>query len=655
VTPEEFERAISDTNLTSAPGPDGLSPRLLVDALKVDAFYVFLFQFMLMCFAYSFVPTQWREAQVFILYKGRGNPLDPNSYRGISLTPILAKMYERILLSRLQAWAGTTSIATLPQFGFRKGCSTIQAVFMLQSVVHEVVTVAKQTLHAIFIDLTKAFPSIDRDAMFKFLAARGVPSHLLKAIRAFYVGNKARLRIDNLLSVSINVTLGVLEGSCLSPFLFSTVFSVIWDFVSCSPFPSDQPRVLNLGHFWLIAFADDVVILSTSFAELQTVLSKLFNELKKFNLAMNLVKTESLTFVPPRVRTAGLNAQTFEINGVKLGKVNEFKYLGIFVNARWGFPGHITRMRGRAEAAASELIRLVTHLDIRDPGRLATYFRVLVDSQWHGLELLPLAVIKEIEAVRAHFVNHLFNLPCSTATMLSLVVLDLWPPVYSAMVRRITFARKMIGHELQFVRDAFVFDKTVLARAQTGWHHDAFVLFRSMFTSEKAADFTIDRAESRLIRIKHARAPFAFSLLQVSDEATMAPFRLFQSVETLISFRLFLGKISKSSADILLLCCSSGHRFRFFNRAALRCPLCSNASWLTPHLFSCPMIEPVLARNGVSLCDFEDGMREGNWKRVMFCLAESLTIWKNSFSDCVLEDTAIYGLLQDACNLDSVN
>jgi hypothetical protein len=213
ITEREFENAIRDTNLSSAPGPDGLPPRLIVSALSTPEFYVFMFHFMQMCFLLSYVPTQWREAYVFVLYKGRGNPLDPNSYRGISLTPILAKMFERILLSRLQAWAATTPISDLPQFGFKPRCSTVQAVFILQTIVHEVVSIAKKTLFAVFIDLTKAFPSINRDAMFKFLADRGVPSPLLKSIRSFYVGNKARLRIDNLLTVAINVTLGVLEGS----------------------------------------------------------------------------------------------------------------------------------------------------------------------------------------------------------------------------------------------------------------------------------------------------------------------------------------------------------------------------------------------------------------------------------------------------------
>lgn len=132
ISPTEFDKAIADTNLTSAPGPDGLPPRLLIQCLSVPEFYVFLFQFITMCFLLSYVPTQWRTAHVFILYKGKGNPLDPNSYRGISLTPILGKLYERVLLCRLQQWASGTHLTQLPQFGFRPRCSTTQAVFTLQ-------------------------------------------------------------------------------------------------------------------------------------------------------------------------------------------------------------------------------------------------------------------------------------------------------------------------------------------------------------------------------------------------------------------------------------------------------------------------------------------------------------------------------------------
>jgi hypothetical protein len=511
VSQAEFDAAIADTNLTSAPGPDGLPPRLLIEALSVSAFYVFLLQFLTMCFVLSYVPTQWREAHVFVLYKGKGDPLDPNSYRGISLTPILAKLYERVLLFRLQSWVATTNIVQLPQFGFRPRCSTIHAVFLLQSLVHEVVTLAKKPLYAIFIDLTKAFPSVDRDAMFQFLASKGVPSQLLKAIRAFYIGNSARLRVDNLLSVVIKVTLGVLEGSCLSPFLFSAVFSVIWEFVSCSDFPSDRPRVLNLGEIWLIAFADDVVILSTSASNLQTSILVLFSQLKKFNLCMNLIKTESLTFLPPRARS-GLSEVAFAVNQIPLNRVDEFKYLGIFITSKWNFNTHMARMRGRAEAASSELLRLVAKLDIRRTERISMFFKTLVESQWHGLEILPHSIVDEVEATRAHFLKHLFNLPSSTATSLTIVVFDLWPGNFEAMSRRVTFSRKMCDHDLSFVRDAFSFDRTILMRARVGWHHESFLLFQSMFNREKVQDFNMERVASRLSPISRARTSFLFHL-----------------------------------------------------------------------------------------------------------------------------------------------
>ncbi len=615
-----------------------------MECLSVREFYVFLFQFVTMCFILSYVPTQSRTAHVFILYKGKGNPLDPNSYRGISLTPILGKLYERILLSRLQDWSSTTAMSQLPQFGFRSKCSTTQAVFLLQTLVHEVVLLAKKPLYAIFVDLTKAFPSIDRDAMFRFLSSKGVPSHLLKAIRAFYVGNTAKLRVDNLLSVVINVTLGVLEGSCLSPFLFSAVFSVVWEFVTCSDFPSDRPRVLNLGEIWLIAFADDVVLLSTSATRLQEVLAKLFVELKTFNLCMNLVKTESLTFLPPRIKP---NPVQFKIGLSVLNQIEEFKYLGIFVSSKWGFNNHVARMRGRAEAASSELLKLVTRLDVRDMGRVTVFFRALVESQWHGLELLPCTVVEEIESNRAHFVKKMFNLPSSTATNITIVLLDLWPASFEAMSRRISFARKMSDHDLIFVRDAFLFDRSLL-RVKEGWHHDSFRIFQSMFKSEKVVDFSIDRVSARLSPMARSRTPFLFHLLKVSDEATLAPFRLFETVEVLISFRELLGAISKSSKDFLLLILTSGHRFRFFHRTALKCPLCSSSSWLTEHLFNCAMVKTLLARNGVVWEEFARQMGLGQWGGILFTLHEVMTIWKNTFETCILEDVIFEMLYQDA-------
>jgi hypothetical protein len=376
----------------------------------------------------------------------------------------------------------------------------------------------------------------------------------------------------------------------------------------------------------------------------------LFNELKKFNLSINLVKTETLTFLPPRIRTQDQSVE-FTLNNTPLTKVELFKYLGIFISANWGFSCHITRMQGRAEAAAMELTRLAVRLDIRSLGRISVFFRSLVESQWHGLEIMPLAIASEIESTRAHFVKKFFDLPCSTANMLTLVLLDLWPAAFDALMRRIAFANRMVEHDLDFVRNAFEFDRTVLFRAKIGWHHEAFLLFRSLFNREKIADFSIQRVSVRLSVIQGARDRFLFFLLKETSEATLAPFRLFSTPGVLLSFRSLLGQISKESAHLLLLTCSSGLRFRFFNRPALRCPLCSQGSWLTEHLFQCKNIEPLLARNNVSYADFRHCMTVGDWKGLLFLLHEVLMTWKLSFSDCLIGDDALRVLLADAESL----
>jgi hypothetical protein len=349
--------------------------------------------------------------------------------------------------------------------------------------------------------------------------------------------------------------LGVLEGSCLSPFLFSTVFSVVWEFVNCSDFPSG-PRVLRLGDIWLIAFADDVVILSVSASRLQEVLARLFSELKEFNLSMNLCKTESLTFAPPRVRSQG--SVIFTLDNVQLKQVDTFKYLGIFVCEKWGFASHIARMRGRAEAAAVELVRLATRLDIRGPEHVTVYFKSLVESQWHGLELLPSLVVDEMLAVRGHFMKRMYDLPTSTSNLLSMIVLDLWPPAFDALMRRIAFARRMTMHDLPFVRDVFDYDRTILFRARTGWHYDAFFLFQSLFKREQMVDFSLERVNERLSPVSHARTNVLFWMIRETTEATLAPFRLFSSADVLVSFREFLGQVSHSTAKFVLLICSSG-------------------------------------------------------------------------------------------------
>ncbi len=93
-----------------------------------------------------------------------------------------------------------------------------------------------------------------------------------------------------------------------------------------------------------------------------------------------------------------------------------------------------------------------------------------------------------------------------------------------------------------------------------------FLFFNQCFQVKKSQISTLI-VSSRLSPISRSRTRFLFHLLSTTDEATLAPFRLFKSIEVLVSFRELIGSISTSSAELLLLLCSSGHRF--FEHTAL--------------------------------------------------------------------------------------
>ncbi len=284
--PDELLEALRNTNTSSAAGPDGVTPLLMVSTFSRGVAFEFLFNFLALCLVLSVVPLEWREATLFVLYKGTGDPCDPNNYRGIALTSAFGKLYERILLGRLIRWFKNSRLVSLPQFGFRKACSCAQAVFLLRTLALDVLACRRGPLYVAFVDLRKAFPSVGRDALFRRMLALGIPYPLVLAVRSFYEANVARLRVDNCLTRDFFVAVGVLEGSVLSPFLFGVLFSVIWDVFDTTVFPTPTVRVYNCDSLWFIAYADDLAVVTLSRVKLEAVLNKLEQELKSLNLIM---------------------------------------------------------------------------------------------------------------------------------------------------------------------------------------------------------------------------------------------------------------------------------------------------------------------------------------------------------------------------------
>ena len=125
-------------------------------------------------------PETWGRGIIAPIYKS-GDPNLAKNYRGITIGNILSKIYSQILLNRLNIWAEKYESLSKNQFGFQKGKSTTDCIFILQSIISKVLD-SKQKLYCVFIDFEKAFDKIDRMALWHKLILENVSSKIVKAL-----------------------------------------------------------------------------------------------------------------------------------------------------------------------------------------------------------------------------------------------------------------------------------------------------------------------------------------------------------------------------------------------------------------------------------------------------------------------------------------
>ncbi|CAH8601705.1 unnamed protein product [Dicrocoelium dendriticum] len=120
------------------------------------------------------VPTELKDALVLPLYKGKGSKQCFTNYRGINLLSCVGKVIARIPLNRLVSQVVEPNVAE-EQCGFRSGRSTIDMVFAARQL-QETCRERHQPLYSLFVEFTKAFDTVNREALWLVLGKFGYPS-----------------------------------------------------------------------------------------------------------------------------------------------------------------------------------------------------------------------------------------------------------------------------------------------------------------------------------------------------------------------------------------------------------------------------------------------------------------------------------------------
>ena len=167
-TINEIKKAIFAMNSNRALGKDSIPAEIFKAAgpNALEAFHDVLQSI----WSEEDMPEDFCDALIVSLYKKKGSKSDCGNYRGISLLSVAGKIFARILLNRLI----TVSERSLPeaQCGFRPGRVTVDMIFVVRQVQEKCIEQNK-ALYSVFIDLTKAFDTINREALWTVLERYG--------------------------------------------------------------------------------------------------------------------------------------------------------------------------------------------------------------------------------------------------------------------------------------------------------------------------------------------------------------------------------------------------------------------------------------------------------------------------------------------------
>jgi hypothetical protein len=266
ITTEEIRAVISKLRWYKAAGLDKVRSAVLICLAESDEFMDRTTEVFNALFVAGTVPKAWKDVVVSMLYK-KGDIRDSGNYRGISLMSIIAKVYEKVLVTRMTAFLEANNGFDESAQGSRKDRSAVDNLVIFIIVIQLRQARGEQTV-VMFLDEFKAYPTAFRDHIMLMLAESGVTGDLWRGIDQLAEELNSYVRVGHTLSRVYPVKNGMIEGACGSPGKYTLL-------------SAEAPRalkaaglgVVELG-LWvgLLSFVDDKALLAGSMCEAQSML-----------------------------------------------------------------------------------------------------------------------------------------------------------------------------------------------------------------------------------------------------------------------------------------------------------------------------------------------------------------------------------------------
>lgn len=318
VSLEEVRNVCKKAKRNKACGPDGI----FYENFKFggDALVTMCAKLFSSMLAYSYCPNEMKKGEIIILHKG-GNKShdDPNNYRAITLSSVLLKLYEAVILNRMKNKSMPLNDL---QGGFRKGMGCIMTSFMFREC-NNFVMENNSKLYMCFLDVRQAFDRVWHEALMVKLYKTNTDVYLFKAVYNLYQNMVSRVRSNGHISNWFPILQGTRQGGIISPHLYLVFINDLMN------------ELCNSGYGLTVyglncccpSSADDMVLLSLSRVGLQELMQICYQYGCAYRYTYNANK--SAVIVSNDTHSYRQDGQTWTLGNNCVQETDTYMHLGV--------------------------------------------------------------------------------------------------------------------------------------------------------------------------------------------------------------------------------------------------------------------------------------------------------------------------------------
>ena len=267
-------------------------------------------------------PNSLKTAKITPVFK-KGDPSSVNNYRPISVLSSINKIYEKILYSRLINFIEKFNIFYEYQYGFRKNHSTEHALIEMVDNINLSID-NNQLTCGIFLDLSKAFDTVNHQILLGKLEHYGIRGKVLDLFKSYLSNRTQYVQIENHKSKTRTVSCGVPQGSVLGPLFFLLYIN---DLPNCCPTGNVRIFADDTSIFFHCYNIEEIVTKGT------TIMTQLHSWFCANKLTLNTDKSSFTIFRSKRKNIPNL-PEYIEFKNHKIKRTTHIKFLGIILDEK---------------------------------------------------------------------------------------------------------------------------------------------------------------------------------------------------------------------------------------------------------------------------------------------------------------------------------